>query len=114
MKKIFLLIAGVTMMASSAMAQMSLVKEAEKFVGSNNPQELLTALEKIEPATENPESKDDALTWFTAVRILLSPLSFQNDPILLSCYKFKFYHIFLITTSLSLTRAELRREVPPP
>lgn len=69
MKKIFLLLAGVTMMASSAMAQMSLVKEAEKFVGSNNPQELITALQKIEPATENPESKDNALTWFTAGRL---------------------------------------------
>ena len=69
MKKIFLLLAGVTMMASSAMAQMSLVKEAEKFVGSNNPAELAAALEKIEPATENPESKDNALTWFTAGRL---------------------------------------------
>lgn len=69
MKKIFLLLAGVTMMASSAMAQMSLVKEAEKFVGSNNPAELAAALEKLEPATENPESKDNALTWFTAGRL---------------------------------------------
>ncbi len=69
MKKFFLLLAGVTMMASSAMAQMSLVKEAEKFVGSNNPQELMSALEKIEPATQNPESKDNALTWFTAGRL---------------------------------------------
>ena len=69
MKKFFLLLAGVTMVASSAMAQMSLVKEAEKFVGSNNPQELITALDKIEPATENPESKDNALTWYTAGRL---------------------------------------------
>lgn len=69
MKKIFLLLAGVTMMASSAMAQMSVVKEAEKFVGSNNPQELMAALEKIDQATENPESKDNALTWFTAGRL---------------------------------------------
>ena len=33
MKKFFLLLAGVTMVASSAMAQMSLVKEAEKVIG---------------------------------------------------------------------------------
>ena len=49
MKKFFLLLAGVTMVASSAMAQMSLVKEAEKVVGSNNPAELASALEKLEP-----------------------------------------------------------------
>ncbi|MBR1475424.1 MAG: hypothetical protein IJ613_07620 [Muribaculaceae bacterium] len=69
MKKFFLLIAGVTMVASSAMAQMSLVKEAEKFVGSNNPAELATALEKLEPALENPESMDKAQTWYTAGRL---------------------------------------------
>ena len=69
MKKIFLLLAGVTMVASSAMAQMSLVKEAEKFVGSNNPAELAQALEKIAPALENTETKDNALTWYTAGRL---------------------------------------------
>ncbi len=69
MKKFFLLLAGVTMVASSAMAQMSLVKEAEKMVGSNNPAELASALEKIEPALENPESKDNVQTWFTAGRL---------------------------------------------
>ena len=57
------------MVASSAMAQMSLVKEAEKMVGSNNPAELASALEKIEPALENPESKDNVQTWFTAGRL---------------------------------------------
>ena len=69
MKKFFLLLAGVTMVASSAMAQMSLVKEAEKVVGSNNPAELASALEKLDPALENPESKDNAQTWFTAGRL---------------------------------------------
>lgn len=69
MKKIFLLLAGVTMVASSAMAQMSLVKEAEKAIGSNNPAELAAALEKLDPALENPESKDNAQTWFTAGRL---------------------------------------------
>lgn len=57
------------MVASSAMAQMSLVKEAEKVVGSNNPAELASALEKLDPALENPESKDNAQTWFTAGRL---------------------------------------------
>ena len=69
MKKFFLLLAGVTMVASSAMAQMSLVKEAEKAIGSNNPAELAAALEKLDPALENPESKDNAQTWFTAGRL---------------------------------------------
>lgn len=69
MKKIFLLLAGVALMASSAMAQMSLVKELEKVAGSSDPMQLATALEKIEPAFTNPESKDNALTWYTAGRM---------------------------------------------
>lgn len=69
MKKFFLLLAGVTMVASSAMAQMSLVKEAEKVVGSNNPAELAAALDKLEPATTNPESMNNAHTWYTAGRL---------------------------------------------
>lgn len=69
MKKFFLLLAGVTMVASSAMAQMSLVKEAEKVIGSNDPAALAAALEKLEPATTNPESMNNAQTWYTAGRL---------------------------------------------
>ncbi|MBO7608764.1 MAG: tetratricopeptide repeat protein [Muribaculaceae bacterium] len=66
MKKMFLLLACASMMASSAMAQMSLVKEVAKAAGSNKIEELQGALEAIQPALNNPESIKDAQTWFVA------------------------------------------------
>ena len=66
MKKTFLLLACASMMASSAMAQMSLVKEVAKVAGSNKVEELQTALSKIQPALTNSETARDAQTWFVA------------------------------------------------
>lgn len=65
MKKMILLGAAI-MMASSASAQMSLVKDLAKKAGSSNPMDLIEVLDKIEPAFTNPESANDVLTWFTA------------------------------------------------
>jgi len=58
--------AAAIMMASSASAQMSLVKDLAKKAGSSNPMDLIEVLDKIEPAFTNPESANDVLTWFTA------------------------------------------------
>lgn len=69
MKKLFLLLAGVTMMASSAMAQLSLVKEVEKVAGSNDVKELASALDKIQPALTNAETMNNAQTWFAAGKL---------------------------------------------
>ena len=66
MKKMFLLLACASMMATSAMAQMSLVKEVAKAAGSNKVEELQSALQAIQPALNNPESIKDAQTWFVA------------------------------------------------
>lgn len=66
MKKMILLGAAAIMMASSASAQMSLVKDLAKKAGSSNPMDLIEVLDKIEPAFTNPESANDVLTWFTA------------------------------------------------
>jgi tetratricopeptide (TPR) repeat protein len=66
MKKMILLGAAAIMMASSASAQMSLVKDLAKKAGSSNPMDLVEVLDKIEPAFTNPESANDVLTWFTA------------------------------------------------
>jgi tetratricopeptide (TPR) repeat protein len=66
MKKMILLGAAAIMMASSASAQMSLVKDLAKKAASSNPMELATVLEQIEPAFTNPESANDVLTWYTA------------------------------------------------
>ena len=66
MKKMILLGAAAIMMASSASAQMSLVKDLAKKASSNNPELLAEVMDKITPAFENPESANDVLTWYTA------------------------------------------------
>lgn len=66
MKKMFLLLACTSMMASSAMAQMSIVKEVAKAAGSNKIEELQGALQAIQPALNNPETAMNAQTWFVA------------------------------------------------
>ncbi|MBR6284184.1 MAG: hypothetical protein IKR25_07820 [Muribaculaceae bacterium] len=66
MKKIFLLLACASMMATSAMAQVSVVKEVAKLVNSGKPEDLGQAMMKIMPALENPETKDNAETWYLA------------------------------------------------
>jgi len=66
MKRMILLGAAAIMMASSASAQMSLVKDLAKKAASSNPMELATVLEQIEPALTNPESAENVLTWYTA------------------------------------------------
>ncbi len=66
MKKMILLGAAAIMMAFSASAQMSLVKDLAKKAASGNPQALMEVLQGIEPALTNPESAQDVLTWYTA------------------------------------------------
>ena len=66
MKKMILFGAAAIMMAFSASAQMSLVKDLAKKASSSNPMELIEVLDKIEPALTNPESANDVLTWYTA------------------------------------------------
>ncbi len=65
MKKM-ILFAAAAIMAFGASAQMSLVKDLAKKVGSGNPQAYAEALEAIQPALMNPESANDVLTWYTA------------------------------------------------
>ena len=65
MKKMILLGAAI-IMAFSASAQMSLVKDLVKKAESGNPMEMAQVLEKIEPAFSNPESATNVLTWYTA------------------------------------------------
>ena len=65
MKKMILFAAAI-MMAFGASAQMSLVKDLAKKAVSPNPMDLITVLDQIEPALENPESAGDVLTWYTA------------------------------------------------
>ncbi len=66
MKKILLALAFASMMATGAFAQMSVVKEAAKLVGSNDPQKLMEAFNKLQPALTNPESAQNAETWYLA------------------------------------------------
>ena len=66
MKKTILLGAAAIMMAFSASAQMSLVKDLAKKAASGNVMEMETVLDQIEPAFTNPESANDVLTWYTA------------------------------------------------
>lgn len=66
MKKMILLGAAAIMMASSASAQMSLVKDLAKKAGSGNPEALMEVLQNIEPAFTNPETANDVFTWYTA------------------------------------------------
>ena len=65
MKKMILLGAAI-IMAFSASAQMSLVKDLAKKAESGNPMDMAQVLEKIEPAFSNPESATNVLTWYTA------------------------------------------------
>ena len=66
MKKTILLGAAAIMMAFSASAQMSLVKDLAKKATSGNVMEMATVLDQIEPAFTNPESAKDVFTWYTA------------------------------------------------
>ena len=65
MKKM-ILFAAAAIMAFGASAQMSLVKDLAKKVGTGNPQAYAEVLDAIQPALMNPESANDALTWYTA------------------------------------------------
>ena len=66
MKKMILLGAAAIMMAFSASAQMSLVKDLAKKAASGNPQALMEVIQAIEPAFTNPETANDVLTYYTA------------------------------------------------
>ncbi|MBQ0115072.1 MAG: hypothetical protein KBT10_04290 [Bacteroidales bacterium] len=66
MKKTILLLACASMMATSAMAQMSVVKEAAKLTGSTKVEDLAKALDIIKPALTNPETAQTADAWFNA------------------------------------------------
>ncbi len=66
MKKTILLGAAAIMMAFSASAQMSLVKDLEKKAASNDMNAMMEVLQSIEPAFTNPESANNVLTWYTA------------------------------------------------
>ena len=72
MKKVFLLLACASMMAVSAMAQVSVVKEAAKLVNSDDPDNLMKAITMLEPAMQNPETANDAQTWFLAGKAAFS------------------------------------------
>ena len=66
-----MLVLACASMMTSAMAQLSLVKEVDKMAGGNNLQQLTTAFEKIQPALTDAESANDAFTWFTAGKLAL-------------------------------------------
>jgi len=66
MKKLILLGAAAIMLAPSASAQMSLVKDLAKHAASNKIEDLQNVLTNIAPALTNAESANDVLTWFTA------------------------------------------------
>lgn len=61
MKKISLICLGLAT-ATGVMAQQSLVKEAERAMKDNYPQ----AIQQLTPAFTNPETMEDAHTWFVA------------------------------------------------
>ena len=65
MKKM-ILFAAAAIMAFGASAQMSLVKDLAKKVGTGNPQAYAEVLQAIEPALTNVETANDVLTWYTA------------------------------------------------
>ena len=67
MKKLVIL--GLCLLTAAGLsAQKSLVKEVEgKTKGYNN--NLTQARKDLAPALKNPESKDDAQTWFVAGNI---------------------------------------------
>jgi len=66
MKKLILFGAAAIMMAGSATAQLSLVKDLAKAAGSSKLDELQSVLTQIQPAMTNAESANDVLTWYTA------------------------------------------------
>lgn len=66
MKKIVMFAACATMVAASATAQMSVVKEVAKAASSNKTEVLKEALEDIKPALTNAESMNEAQTWYVA------------------------------------------------
>ena len=66
MKKLLFMLACASMMATSAFAQVSVVKEAAKLVNSGKPEDLQQAMFKIMPALSNPETAENAEAWFLA------------------------------------------------
>lgn len=70
MKKFIFLLACASLMATSATAQVALVKEAAKAFGGNLDAKT-EALEKIIPACTNPETAEDANTWLTVGKLAL-------------------------------------------
>jgi len=66
MKKFILFGAAAIMMAGSATAQISLVKDLAKHAASSKLDDLKGVLTNIAPALTNPESANDVLTWYTA------------------------------------------------
>ena len=60
------MLACASMMATSAFAQVSVVKEAAKLVNSGKPEDLQQAMFKIMPALSNPETAENAEAWFLA------------------------------------------------
>ena len=60
MKKLLFMLACASMMATSAFAQVSVVKEAAKLVNSGKPEDLQQAMLKIMPALTNPETAENA------------------------------------------------------
>ena len=67
MKKIILMLACASLMATSATAQEALVKEASKAFGGN-VEAKAAALEKLMPALTDPETTNNANTWLTGHR----------------------------------------------
>ena len=65
MKKLGLLLVGTLLLSGNAFAQKSVVDAVNKEIGGYQPN-FASAREKIKPAFTNPETKDDARTWFVA------------------------------------------------
>ena len=70
MKKILFMLAGASLMAASAMAQVAVVKDAAKAFGGDVAAKQ-AALEMLQPALTNPETAQDANTWLTAGKLAL-------------------------------------------
>ena len=72
MKKIMLL-ASALLLACSAMAQPAVVKDALKNISpSSKPEQLKAILASLQPAMTNPETANDAATWYAAGKASLS------------------------------------------
>lgn len=65
MKKLGLLLVGTLLLSGNAFAQKSVVDAVNKEIGGYQPN-FASAREKIKPAFTNPETKDDARTWYVA------------------------------------------------